>query len=254
MNIIKIKNSGITLIALVITIIVMLILVAVTINMAVNGGLFGYAGNAASQTETARDDEKDWANVEANLTTEQLIAKYTTNKKEDLKKLRLYFTGSTEPNGPGVLESALWGEGTNFGDNSVITVASTIISEEGFYYEYKIIKYHDSYYKLYSEDTEGGLKYTNVEVFSKLDVTQIDFSQPLYVYKGWTCGIGKEEDLFELGLLEDYTITSNDTNVVAVDGHLLRGVAYGTTTITLTGIESGKTIQSIIVIVRDAPK
>ena len=39
------KNTakGITLIALVITIIVMLILVAVTISMALNGGLFGYA-------------------------------------------------------------------------------------------------------------------------------------------------------------------------------------------------------------------
>ena len=144
-------------------------------------------------------------------------------------------------------------------DNDPIFVINTVIYKDGGTKEYlglgyKIIKYHDSYYKLYSEDTEGGLKYTNVEVFSKLDVTQIDFSQPLYVYKGWTCGIGKEEDLFELGLLEDYTITSNDTNVVAVDGHLLRGVAYGTTTITLTGIESGKTIQSIIVIVRDAPK
>ena len=51
------KNSGITLIALIITIIVMLILVAVTINMAVNGGLFGYAGNAASETQIAKQNE-----------------------------------------------------------------------------------------------------------------------------------------------------------------------------------------------------
>ena len=53
------KKSGITLIALIITIIVMLILVAVTITMAVNGGLFGYAGNAASETKTALEDEKN---------------------------------------------------------------------------------------------------------------------------------------------------------------------------------------------------
>ena len=57
-NIRKIKNmlnnkNGITLIALVITIIVMLILVGVTINMAINGGLFSYAGNAAHDTELA---------------------------------------------------------------------------------------------------------------------------------------------------------------------------------------------------------
>ena len=42
----KSNNSGITLIALIITIIVMLILVAVTVNTAVNSGLFGHAKNA----------------------------------------------------------------------------------------------------------------------------------------------------------------------------------------------------------------
>ena len=52
------KNKGITLIALIITIIVMLILVAVTITMAVNGGLFGYAGNAARDTELAKQEEQ----------------------------------------------------------------------------------------------------------------------------------------------------------------------------------------------------
>ena len=62
-NIKKNKNmlnnkNGITLIALVITIIVMLILVGVTINMAVNGGLFSYAGNAAHDTELAKQEEQ----------------------------------------------------------------------------------------------------------------------------------------------------------------------------------------------------
>ena len=56
------QNNGITLIALVITIIVMLILVAVTVNMTVNGGLFGYAGNAAKDTETAKKEELKIAN------------------------------------------------------------------------------------------------------------------------------------------------------------------------------------------------
>ena len=50
------NHNGITLIALVITIIVMLILVAVTISMAINGGLFGYAGNAARETELAKQE------------------------------------------------------------------------------------------------------------------------------------------------------------------------------------------------------
>ena len=45
------KEKGITLIALIITIIVMLILVAVTINVALNGGLFDKAKTASDQTQ-----------------------------------------------------------------------------------------------------------------------------------------------------------------------------------------------------------
>ena len=51
------NNKGITLIALIITIIIMLILAAVSISMAVNGGLFGYAGQATEETEKERDKE-----------------------------------------------------------------------------------------------------------------------------------------------------------------------------------------------------
>ena len=51
------KNSGITLIALIITIIVMLILVAVTITMAIGGGLFNYAGKATKDTTIAKDKD-----------------------------------------------------------------------------------------------------------------------------------------------------------------------------------------------------
>lgn len=44
----------------------MLILVAVTINIAVNGGLFEYAGRAARDTETKKQEEQDFANLKAN--------------------------------------------------------------------------------------------------------------------------------------------------------------------------------------------
>ena len=56
------ENNGITLIALIITIIVMLILVAVTITVAVNGGLFEYAGRAGRETNEAIDKEQTLAN------------------------------------------------------------------------------------------------------------------------------------------------------------------------------------------------
>ena len=52
------KQKGITLIALVITITVMLILVAVTINMAINGGLFEKAGQATGNTRNAMNAEQ----------------------------------------------------------------------------------------------------------------------------------------------------------------------------------------------------
>ena len=56
------KQKGITLIALIITIIVMLILVAVTISMAVNGGLFEKAGKATGDTKNAMNAEQALAN------------------------------------------------------------------------------------------------------------------------------------------------------------------------------------------------
>ena len=81
-------NKGITLIALVITIIVMLILVAVTISMAVNGGLFDYAGKAVGETNNAMQAEQQLANggievggVWYNSIDEYLIA--SENKGED---------------------------------------------------------------------------------------------------------------------------------------------------------------------------
>ena len=75
----KTKNhtsKGITLIALVITIIIMLILAAVSITMAVNGGLFGYAQNASTETQKERDLELEMGNLEDNLTYDNMITKY----------------------------------------------------------------------------------------------------------------------------------------------------------------------------------
>ena len=54
----KLKEKGITLIALVVTIIILLILAGVTLNMAMNGnGLFSRARNATDSYKKAQDDE-----------------------------------------------------------------------------------------------------------------------------------------------------------------------------------------------------
>ena len=51
------NNNGITLIALIITIIVMLILVSVTIRIAINGNLFNYAKEAVGKQKEAQLSE-----------------------------------------------------------------------------------------------------------------------------------------------------------------------------------------------------
>ncbi len=55
------SKTGITLIALIITIIVMLILVAVTVNVALNGGLFNKAKQATTKTQEAVEEEQKLA-------------------------------------------------------------------------------------------------------------------------------------------------------------------------------------------------
>lgn len=80
----KANKKGITLIALVITIIVMLILVAVTISMALNGGLFTYAKSASRDTKTAMEKEKELTSVEEGLSADDLINKYTKKDGEPL--------------------------------------------------------------------------------------------------------------------------------------------------------------------------
>ena len=74
------KKEGITLIALVITIIIMLILVAVTISVAINGGLFNYAKIGAENTKAEIAREQGYATIKENLTTNELIAKFTSEK------------------------------------------------------------------------------------------------------------------------------------------------------------------------------
>lgn len=56
------EQKGITLVALVITIIVMLILVGVSITVVLNGGLFTNAKDAANNTAEARNAELNLSN------------------------------------------------------------------------------------------------------------------------------------------------------------------------------------------------
>ena len=73
-------QKGITLVALVITIIVMLILVGVSITVAMQGGLFDTARGAATNTNAAAQAEQNLAGGTINVNgTSYEINDYATN-------------------------------------------------------------------------------------------------------------------------------------------------------------------------------
>ena len=84
------SNIGITLIALIVTIIVMIILVGVTVNIALKGGLFTTAKEAVKQTQIKEYEERIEsirANLEVEKIVKDLIGKaYMDRFEEELKK------------------------------------------------------------------------------------------------------------------------------------------------------------------------
>lgn len=88
----KTKENGITLIALIITIIVMLILVGVTVNVALNGGLFETAKDAANRTQIEADREVLQAAIVGAL-DENLVIPNADSLKNNLPE-RWEVTGS----------------------------------------------------------------------------------------------------------------------------------------------------------------
>ena len=93
------KNKGITLIALVITIIVMLILVGVTISMAINGGLFSKAGEAAGTVNNALIEEGQLSSsgIEINGNWYESIDDYIkeSSSNENVEPIEIIITGDS---------------------------------------------------------------------------------------------------------------------------------------------------------------
>ena len=82
------SQNGITLIALIITIIVMLILVGVTVNVALNGGLFSKAETATYQTEASLVKEQlELAKAVETANNEGILNDYSFIKVENLDGL-----------------------------------------------------------------------------------------------------------------------------------------------------------------------
>ena len=79
------KNRGITLIALIITIIVMLILVAVSVNILIKSNLIGTAEKAANKYKTASEEEANGGKITIDGKVYESIDDYLEGKKEKPK-------------------------------------------------------------------------------------------------------------------------------------------------------------------------
>ena len=88
-------QKGITLIALIITIIVMLILVGVSVSVALNTGLFKTAQGAAKNTEGARVNETKLSNGTVNIGGEEVDISNIENINAALEKQKLKEQGYT---------------------------------------------------------------------------------------------------------------------------------------------------------------
>ena len=75
------RNTGITLVALIITIVVMLILVAVSVNVIVKSNLIGVAEKAANGYKTAQDQEANGGTIEINGKKYDSIEGYLEGKE-----------------------------------------------------------------------------------------------------------------------------------------------------------------------------
>ena len=89
------KNKGITLIALIITIVVMLILVAVSVNIIINSNIIGQAEKAAEGYKTAYEQEANGGEIEINGKKYGSVEEYLA-EKENLPEIEAG-TRATEP-------------------------------------------------------------------------------------------------------------------------------------------------------------
>jgi len=106
------KQNGITLIALVITIIVMLILVGVSVTVALNGGLFTIAKDAANETKIKRDEELKLSEGKVQINGEWYDS------------INEYVNGAGENSGGSTSEVTFWLYNGNTGEYDTFTAPS----------------------------------------------------------------------------------------------------------------------------------
>ena len=114
------KNKGITLIALIITIIIMLILVAVSVNVLIKSNLIGTAENAVDKYKTASEEEAKGGAIEINGKKYASIEDYINNKPLSTIKINMEVTHE---------DTAVTADGTK-----VKTIKEGVPIPVGYYY------------------------------------------------------------------------------------------------------------------------
>ena len=180
------QNKGITLIALIITIIVMLILVGVTINVALNGGLFEKAETAKVQTEKAVEEEQLMTAIVTAYDAKTGVVDKSTLQTELTKQ------GNWQISGDGPY-------GVTSPKGNVYTVTKDGKIAEGW-----IDNGDGSYTKGDTTVTVGQTTYTNAEVLEKLGIKESEYTGTYGSKTGetWTV-IGVEGDKIKLVSTKD---------------------------------------------------
>ena len=209
------KQNGITLIALIITVIVMLILVGVTINVALNGGLFEKAETAKLQTEKAVEEEQLMTAIVTAYDAKTGVVDKTTLQTELTKQ------GAWQVSGE---------EGGPYGATSPKGNAYTV-TKDGKITTGWVDNGDGSYTKGDTTVTVGQTTYTNAEVLEKLGIEESEYTGTYGSKTGetWTV-IGVEGDKIKL------VSTSNVASSVALgktDSNAYEKDAEGNVTTTI---------------------
>ncbi len=197
----KKRNEGITLIALIITIIVMLILVGVTVSVALNGGLFSTAKYAANRT--IEEKEKELIQV---AYSDYNMKKYSNQKTEDFDMLETYFLGGEKQ---GLDISSLVDDEKTTLETTFFKNINISITDEDFEYSedtlscYIHFEYNNHKYKLTLNNENGMTKQLEVEPSLQVqDAVAIGDER-----KGWTIIFNDSSNTYEL--LTDGAVTSS---------------------------------------------
>ena len=161
----KNKNKGITLIALVITILILLILAGISISALTNQGLLKNAKEAKNRTEVAQKEEQDLLNQYENE-----LNKYIGNSKDESKESTEGITATVEGKTVTITKDNVADYLGKVVTNYVPTATTVTVGET----EYTV----SNKYRLYYVDFDGKYGETN-GVYLKADCTSKGYSLPV---------------------------------------------------------------------------